>query len=261
MAVRWQGHFRSQICKETAEGSSSNGMWPAYNDAAMTLIVQLIVATFGWFGLIGAVLFLSAGTWDWPEGWAYVGLMIVLSFIIGGALARHDPALLKERMKPPIQEGQPVSDKIATSILFVLVIAWYGFMALDAVRFGWSSVPIWVQGLGVLCLVVWVAIAYRALRENSFLAPVVKIQAERGQRVIDTGPYGHVRHPFYSAILFFFTGTALLLGSWWGLAAALVFIAFLPIRILIEERTLRAGLPGYDAYAARVRWRMIPGVW
>ena len=99
------------------------------------------------------------------------------------------------------------------------------------------------------------------MRENSFAAPVVKIQKDRGHRVITTGPYGYVRHPMYFGALFFFIGTSLVLGSWWGLAFTLVFATLLCIRIPIEERALRAGLEGYDAYAARVRYRLIPLIW
>jgi protein-S-isoprenylcysteine O-methyltransferase Ste14 len=129
------------------------------------------------------------------------------------------------------------------------------------VRFAWSSVPGWVQALGALILCVGVWICYRVMRENSFAAPVVKIQKERGQTVISTGPYRYVRHPMYFGALFFFIGTSLLLGSWWGLAFALAIIGLLCIRIPIEEKALRAGLQGYDDYAARVRYRLIPLVW
>lgn len=98
-------------------------------------------------------------------------------------------------------------------------------------------------------------------RENSFAAPVVKLQAERAQRVISTGPYAHVRHPMYSGMMLFFAGVPLLLGSWWGLAMTPLFLALFAVRIRIEERTLREGLPDYADYAARVRYRLLPGVW
>jgi len=134
-------------------------------------------------------------------------------------------------------------------------------MALDAVRFGWSAAPAWVQVAGGLALLLSVWIIYRTMRANSFAAPVVKIQKERGQTVVSTGPYGYVRHPMYFGAIFFFAGTSLLLGSLWGLAWVPVFAALLCIRIPIEERALRAGLPGYDDYAARVRYRLIPLIW
>ena len=98
-------------------------------------------------------------------------------------------------------------------------------------------------------------------RENSFAAPVVKVQSDRDHHVVSTGPYALVRHPMYSGITLFFVGVPLLLGSWWGVAIALLFIVLFAIRTRIEERALIDGLPGYADYAARVRYRLLPGVW
>ena len=106
-----------------------------------------------------------------------------------------------------------------------------------------------------------IGFCYRAMCENSFAAPVVKIQEDRGQRVVSTGPYAFVRHPMYLGGFFYFVGVALLVGSWWGVLFSLVPIGLLCLRIPIEEKALRAGLDGYDAYAARVRYRLIPHVW
>jgi protein-S-isoprenylcysteine O-methyltransferase Ste14 len=104
-------------------------------------------------------------------------------------------------------------------------------------------------------LIMWV------FRANSFAAPVVKVQAERHHRVISTGPYAFVRHPMYSGVMLFFVGVPLLLGSWWGLAIAPVFVVLFAIRAGIEERALVEGLPDYADYAARVRYRLVPGLW
>ena len=104
-------------------------------------------------------------------------------------------------------------------------------------------------------------ISYRVMQVNSFAAPVVKIKNERKQTVISTGPYAVVRHQMYSSMLFVFVGIALLLGSWWGVVIAVALSLMFCIRIGIEEKALREGLDGYEAYAARVRWRLIPGVW
>lgn len=118
-----------------------------------------------------------------------------------------------------------------------------------------------LQALGFVLYLACTLFTMWVFRENSFAAPVVKLQAERAQHVISTGPYAHVRHPMYSGMIMFFAGIPLLLGSWWGLAVAPVFLVLLAVRIHIEERTLRAGLPGYSDYAARVRYRLLPGVW
>jgi protein-S-isoprenylcysteine O-methyltransferase Ste14 len=210
---------------------------------------------------VGLVLFLAAGTVVWPVAWFFLAQLFVLFFVGGLWLARHDPALLEARLAPPIQRGQPAADKMLLTLLILLNFAALAVMALDAVRFAQSSVPPWVQAVGELILLLSVWIVIRTLRENSFAAPVVKIQEDRGQTVVATGPYRHVRHPMYAATLVALVGTSLLLGSWWGLLVVFARVVLISIRIRIEERTLRAGLHGYDEYAARVPYRLIPLVW
>jgi protein-S-isoprenylcysteine O-methyltransferase Ste14 len=225
------------------------------------MAIRMLVHTLLWFGLMGVLLFVPAGTADWPAAWAFLAEMLSLSLIVGFLLAKHDPGVLKERMASPVQKNQPIADKILLMIILALILGSMAFMALDAVRFGWSRVPVWVQAVGASSLLISVAFNYRTLRENSFAAPVVKIQKERGHTVITTGPYQYVRHPFYAGALLYLVGTPLLLGSWWGLLWALALMILLAVRIRIEEQTLRTGLPGYEEYAQRVRYRLIPYVW
>jgi protein-S-isoprenylcysteine O-methyltransferase Ste14 len=225
------------------------------------MVTKLVVHTFLWLGGMGVVLFLSAGTLDWPAAWMFLAEMLALSLLTGVWLARHDPALVNERLRPPIQKDQPRADKIVLSLILLFIAALFVFVPLDAVRFRWSSVPLWVQALGALSILLSVVIGYWTMRENSFAAPVVKIQKDRGQTVISTGPYGYVRHPMYVSALLFLVGVPLLLGSWWGLAFAPVFAALLVVRISIEEKALRQGLEGYDAYAGQVPYRLVPLVW
>lgn len=224
------------------------------------MIRKLIIQTVLWFGFMGALLFASAGTLRWPAGWIYLALMVGLSLTLGVALARRDPGLMNERLSPPIQRNQASADKALLSVLLAAMFGWQILMGLDF-RFGWSAVPVWVQAIGAVVLLLGIWICYLTMVENSFAAPVVKIQDERGQHVITTGPYSHVRHPMYAGAIIFFAGTALLLGSWWGLAAVPGFIVLLAVRTFIEEKTLRNGLPGYGAYSERVRYRLIPLVW
>ncbi len=224
------------------------------------MISRLVVQTFVWFGVMGAVLFLSAGTLHWTGAWVYIVVMVGLSLTMGVALARRDPGLMNERLSPPIQKNQTAADKVLLSILLFAIFAWLALMGLD-VRYGWSAVPLWVQVVGAVVLLISIWICYLTMLENSFAAPVVKIQEERGQTVITTGPYSYVRHPMYSGAILFFAGTALLLGSWWGLASVLFFIVLLAIRTFIEEQALRTGLQGYGDYAMRVRYKLIPMVW
>jgi len=225
------------------------------------MVAKLIVQTFLWFGFMGLLLFLSAGTLNWPGAWIYLAVMVFLSLTVGVSLARRDPGLINERLGAPIQKAQPLADKLLLSILLLFIFGSLVVMALDAVRFGWSHVPAWVQAVGALILILSLWISYRTMAENSFAAPVVKIQKDRGQTVISTGPYRYVRHPMYVGAILFFIGTSLLLGSWWGLVMVLALAVLLGIRIGIEEKTLRTGLQGYDDYARRVRYRLIPLVW
>src|ERR1700738_2264554 len=118
-----------------------------------------------------------------------------------------------------------------------------------------------LQVLGFAMLLLSTAFIMWVMRENSFAAPVVRLQTERGHRVISSGPYAWVRHPMYSGMVPFFIGTPLLLGSWWGLAISPLLILVFAIRAGIEERALLAGLPGYADYRSRVRYRLLPGLW
>jgi protein-S-isoprenylcysteine O-methyltransferase Ste14 len=225
------------------------------------LISKLIIKTVIWNAFQAALLFVSAGTVRWPAGWVFIAEMGGLGLAVGLWLARHDPALLAERMSAGFQATQKTWDKVFMVTLLVLWNGWLVLMALDAVRFRWSQVPLWVQTVGAVLIALCMYVFYLTFRENTYAAPVVKIQAERGHRVVTTGPYAYVRHPMYAGALLLFVGIPLLLGSWYGLAAVLVIVALLIARIVMEERTLTDELPGYREYAARVRWRLAPGVW
>src|SRR5215469_4467883 len=227
----------------------------------MGLVVNLTVQTIVWFGFMGVIIFAAAGTTDYLGGWLYLGIMIAISVVFGAHMLRADPALLKERLKPPVQKDQPLADKLLIVPFLFLVFAGMAFMAADAARWRWSMVPLSVQLAGCGLLLAAFVFMYWTMLVNSFAAPVVKIQKDRGQAVITTGPYAIVRHPMYFGALFYFAGTSLVLGSWWGLLIVPIFTLLLAIRIGIEEKTLRMGLEGYDDYARRVRWRLIPFIW
>jgi len=223
--------------------------------------LKALLVTLAWFAGLLALLFAPAGTLEWPAAWAFLAILAGASAVIEVMLVRHDPALLAERLRPPIQHGQKGWDKAWIAAFVPLFLAWLPLMALDAVRFGWSHVPVWLQGVGAGAVVACFYISYRAYRENTFLAAVVKLQADRGQHVVSTGPYAHVRHPLYAAAVLFLVGTALLLGSWYGLGGAVVLIAALALRAVLEERMLAAELPGYADYMHKVKYRLVPGVW
>jgi len=210
---------------------------------------------------MGALLFAAAGSLDWPAAW----VMLIVSAILGPAcglwLAKTDPALLAERLRPTFQANQPAAaDKIFMLIFFLALLLWLVAIGLDR-RANASDVPLLLQVLGLAMYLLSIAFIMWVFRENSFAAPVVKVQAARHQRVISSGPYAFVRHPMYSGIMLYFLGIPLLLGSWWGVAIAPVFAILFAIRARIEEHALVEGLPDYADYAERVRYRLVPGLW
>jgi protein-S-isoprenylcysteine O-methyltransferase Ste14 len=220
-----------------------------------------VVKSVLWFAVIAAVLFWPAGTLRWPGAWVFLGEMTIGAVVVVGWLARHDPALLRERLASPFQREQVVHDKLIIAVVIAGYYGWLALMALDAKRWGWSDMPGWLAIAGALLLALCFYVTWLVFRENTFAAPVVKIQRARGQTVITTGPYAFVRHPMYAGALLQFAGVPLLLGSWLGLALAPVLFATLLPRIAIEEQALRDNLPGYADYAARVRWRLVPGIY
>jgi protein-S-isoprenylcysteine O-methyltransferase Ste14 len=220
---------------------------------AISLVVEVI--------LFAALLFGGAGTWRWPEAWLFLFLFAAGASAQCLWLARHDPALLAERMKMRRQKEQPFWDRIFLLLLVPLFFIWLGVMGLDSVRFHLVRLPLWLEALGLVGTLLSFWGLFAVFRTNTFLAPVVKIQAERGQRVIDTGPYALVRHPMYAFAGLYLLATALLLGSVFGLVAGLLLTGAFAVRIPLEERVLLAGLAGYDDYRRRVRWRLLPGVW
>ena len=175
-------------------------------------------------------------------------------------LAKTDPALLAERLRPTFQADQPAADKKFMLAFVVVALVWLVAIGLDR-RMHASGVPLALQALGLAMYLLSTAFIMWVFRENSFAAPVVKVQADRHHRVVSSGPYAFVRHPMYSGVMLFFVGVPLLLGSWWGLAIAPLFAVLFAVRARIEERALVEGLPDYADYAARVRYRLVPGLW
>jgi len=227
----------------------------------MGLGLNFVIQTIVWFGFMGVIIFSAAGTTDYAGGWLYLGVMVAISVVFGLHMARVDPGLLRERLKPPVQKDQPLADKLVLIALLLLMFGGMGFMAADAARWRWSMMPPSVQWAGCGLLLASFFFIYWTMRTNSFAAPVVKLQKDRGQTVITTGPYAIVRHPMYFGALFYLAGTSLVLGSWRGLVTVPILAVLFGIRIGIEEKTLRMGLDGYDDYARRVRWRLVPLVW
>jgi len=224
------------------------------------MIAKLLLQNTIFVVALGALLFASAGTLDWPAAWVFLAVSAILGPACGLWLAKTDPALLAERLRPTFQADQPAADKKFMLTFVLVMLIWLVAIGLDR-RAHASGVPLVLQALGLALYLLSTAFIMWVFRENSFAAPVVKVQAERHHRVISSGPYAFVRHPMYSGIVLFFVGVPLLLGSWWGVAIAPVFAVLFAIRARIEERALVEGLPDYADYAARVRYRLVPGLW
>ncbi len=208
--------------------------------------------------LFPLILFLAAGTLAWPAGWIFVLLFYGFVALTVRLLLRRNPGLLEERMS--VFKPNPHRDSMFF-LLSVVALVWVCIIPLDVVRFHWSHLPIWFQMVGVVILLGAYAMMYLAFRENAYLTPTVRIQKEREHEVVSSGPYRYVRHPMYTGFHLFFVGMPLLLGSAFGLVLSLVLIGVLFRRAVMEERLLRANLPGYSAYMAQVTARFIPYVW
>ena len=224
----------------------------------MKLLVGEMIYLFLFFAL---PLFLAAGTIAWLAGWIFMALFFGFVLAITLWLFRYNPDLLKERMTIT-RSDQKAWDKIFMfGLAYIAFLGWLVLMPLDAVRFHWSQVPAWLQIVGALVLLCAFYLFFATYRENSYLSPMVRIQEDRGQTVVSTGPYHYVRHPMYAAALLLFISTSLLLGSWYGVLGGLILAVLIAVRAVLEERALRKELAGYDAYMAQVKYRLIPYVW
>jgi protein-S-isoprenylcysteine O-methyltransferase Ste14 len=200
-------------------------------------------------------LFVAAGTVAIASFWAYLAILAVVMIV---SFTTLDPDLLRERMRPGGRKS-PLSLTIFSLVLFVHWIV----AGLDRGRFHWSDdVPGWLQGVCLLTVAAGYALSLWAMLVNRFFSSVIRIQTDRGQRVVTTGPYAFVRHPGYTAGILIIVASGPALGSW--LAAALVVtfsLPFLLYRTITEDRILQVELAGYSDYTTQVQWRLLPGIW
>lgn len=218
--------------------------------------VKMWLALVVVFVLMGLALFLSAGTADYWQAWVFLGVGAV-SGILLDLFIMKDPVLLESRTKfGPTAEQRPLQ-KIIVLCAGLPAIAAFIVPALDR-RFGWSNMPLWLSLAGDLLILAGMWMVYRVFKENSFGSATVEIATD--QRVISTGPYAIVRNPMYASAAVYFIGTPLALGSYWGLIPSVLTILGLVWRLFDEEKFLSRNLPGYTEYCAKVRWRLIPGI-
>jgi protein-S-isoprenylcysteine O-methyltransferase Ste14 len=214
----------------------------------------MFVQVWGLGIVLGAVLFGAAGRIDVPRLWAYLAVYAVTMLV---AVFVLDPSLYKERVRPG-GKRRPLSLHIL-SALFVthLVVA-----GIEAGRYRWTPpVPVTVECVAFVAFTLGFAVVMWAMNVNPFYSPVVRIQTERGHTLVTSGPYRWVRHPGYAATLMVCLASGMALGSWAAVVVLLPFVPFLLYRTITEDAFLKKSLPGYLEYAARVRHRLLPGVW
>jgi len=226
--------------------------------SADSLSRRAFAATAKFLVVLALLIFLPAGSIRYWQGWLFWINFAVCCFAFTPYFLKHDPALLERRLRAgPAAEREPLQKRLQ-ALASICVGAIFVVSALDY-RMGWSSVPTSVVVLGNVLVAIGFWLTFWVFRANSFASSTIELSA--GQRVIDTGPYALVRHPMYAAALLLFCGVPLALGSWWGLLVLLPLLAVLVVRLLDEEVFLARNLPGYTEYCAKVRYRLLPGVW
>lgn len=219
------------------------------------LILSAITKYISGLILVMFLLFLPAGTFNYWNGWLFIGLLFIPMLFLGAVLLIKNPQLLEKRLKNKEKETE---QKKVIGLSLLMFLAGFVLSALDF-RFGWTKVPRIVVIIAAIVLVVAYALYAEVMRENVYLSRTVEIQEE--QKVIDTGLYGVVRHPMYFATILLFLSIPIVLGSWIGFVIFLIYPFLLVKRIKNEETVLEEGLKGYSEYKQKVKYRMIPFVW
>lgn len=205
--------------------------------------------------LVGGLLLIPAGTWNYPQGWLLIGILFVPMFVAGLVMMRRNPELLKKRLNVKEEESEQRTVILFSGIMFLMAFIAAGL----SFRHGWLMLPVPVSLIAAFVFLAAYVLYAEVLRENTYLSRTVEVQ--ENQKVIDTGLYGLVRHPMYMATVFLFLAMPLVLGS---VISFLIMLAYIPIitkRIRNEEQVLAEGLPGYRDYMEKVKYRLVPFVW
>ena len=219
------------------------------------LFSQGIVKFLSGLLIVGLLLFLPAGTFAFWQAWLLIGILFVPMFLAGLVMMKKSPALLRKRLDAKEEQSEQRAVIALSGLMFLaaFLVAGLNF------RFGWIVMPPWVSYAAAVVFLLAYALYAEVLRENVWLSRTVEVQ--EGQKVIDTGLYGLVRHPMYSSTLLLFLAMPLVLGSVISFAIMLAYIPIIAKRIRNEEQVLESGLEGYTDYKKRVKYRVIPFVW
>ena len=221
-------------------------------------VIRLLILT----GLMLGILFLSAGTWHWWEGWAYTGMALFVLILSRAFILIKYPDTARERAEAGHKEDVKAWDKIIVPIIAVYgpMISWI-IAGLDK-RFNWPpDLPNTIQWMALFVLFLGNMIATWAMMVNRFFSSHVRIQADRGHTVVKTGPYRVVRHPGYAGGLLTWLAAPVFFSSYWLVIPSIVVIILTLLRTALEDRTLQEELPGYRDYTQQVHYRLIPGIW
>lgn len=221
----------------------------------MKLLTEALIKFTCGFLMVGLLIFLPAGTLAFTYGWLFMGLLFPPMLIAGFVMLYKAPGFLKKRLDAKEKQD---TQKGVVAVSGLMFIAGFVVAGLDF-RFGWSSVPRWVVITASALFLIAYAMYAEVMRENAYLSRT--IQVEQGQKVVDTGLYGIVRHPMYAVTVLLFLMIPLILGSWYALIAFAVYPAVIVVRLKDEEKLLTRELPGYEAYKQKVKYRLIPFIW
>ena len=221
--------------------------------------ILLPIAVVGTVAAFAVLVFWPAGRLGWLAGWLYVGIVAVTFLVNAIYIKRVNPELIEARMR--IGKGTKRWDFVWGAFFGPALLAIYVVAGFDAIRFEWSTMSPVFWPIGLILFVPGAALFAWSMGVNPFFEKTVRIQSERGHRVIDTGPYAHVRHPGYLGFFGWCLSAPLLLGSWWAFVPAILSVVLLTVRTALEDRTLREDLEGYEAYSQRVPNRLLPGIW
>ncbi len=220
-----------------------------------SLFAQALAKFTGGLLLVGALIFLPAGTPDYWQGWLLMGVLFIPMFGAGLVMLAKSPALLQKRLQAKEEQGEQKAVIALSGLMFLAAFLVAGLSR----RFGWYLLPGWASWAAAAVFLIAYALYAEVLRENAYLSRTIEVQ--EGQRVVDTGLYGIVRHPMYAVTLLLFLAMPLILGSPVSFVIMLCYPAILVRRIRNEEEVLARGLPGYTDYQKKVKYRLLPGVW